>query len=70
MHEVKFFDFVKGIFLGLKEAIKTDVDVFLMFFAAAIWPFKIFRGVFTSTLLYVIIRRADGLMTAFLTTKK
>jgi hypothetical protein len=70
MHEVKFIDFVKSIATGLIEAVKTDIDVFLMAFAAVIWPIKIFRGLFTSTLIYVIIRRVDGLMSAFINIKK
>lgn len=71
MHEVKpFFEFARGIFAGLKNAVKTDVDVFLLTLAALIWPFKIMRGFFTSTIIYVIIRRIDGLMSAFLSIKR
>ena len=67
MHEVVVF--AKSIFKGLWEAIKTDIDVFLMAFAGLLWPIKVFRGLSISTLLYVIIRRADGLMTGFLSIK-
>jgi hypothetical protein len=71
MHEVNSFtSFAKGIFGGLIDAIKTDVDVFLITFAAAIWPFKFARGLFTSILFYVTMRRADGLMSAHLNIKK
>ena len=71
MHEVdSFLDFSKAIFTGLKNAIKTDVDVFLLAFSALIWPIKIFRGLFTSTLIYVIIRRIDGITSAYINVKK
>jgi hypothetical protein len=69
MHEVNFFDFTKGIFRGLIAAVKTDVDVFLLTFSAIIWPIKILKGLSFSTLIYVIMRRADGLMTAYLNIK-
>jgi hypothetical protein len=70
MHEVNSLpNFAKGIFRGLYQAIKTDVDVFLLAAAGLIWPIKIFRGLFTSTIIYVIIRRADGLMTAYVNLK-
>lgn len=68
MHEV--IDFAKSIFSGLWQAIKSDVDVFLMAFAGLIWPFKFTRGLSISTLLYVAVRRIDGIMTAFLSVKK
>ena len=67
MHEVVAF--AKGIFKGLGQAIKTDVDVFLIAFAGLLWPFKILKGMSIGTFLYVIIRRADGLMTGFLAFK-
>jgi hypothetical protein len=71
MHEVdSFFAFAKGIFKGLVNAIKTDIDVFLLAFSAVLWPIKIFRGAFTSLLTYVIIRRVDGLMSAYVDLKK
>lgn len=70
MHEVKFFTFAKGIFKGLSEAIRTDIDVFLLAFAATLWPIKIFRGAFTSLLSYVIIRRVDGIMSAYINIKQ
>lgn len=68
MYEI--VNFAKGIFKGLWEAIKTDIDVFLMTFAGLIWPLKITRGLSISTLLYVVLRRVDGLMTAFLSAKR
>jgi hypothetical protein len=67
MHEV--VDFAKGIFKGLGQAIKSDVDVFLITFAGLLWPFKILKGLSIGTFLYVIIRRVDGLMTGFLAFK-
>jgi len=70
MHEVKFTKFASSIAKGLFEAVRTDIDVFLLAFAATIWPFKIFRGLFTSVLTYVTIRRADGLMSAYVNLKK
>lgn len=68
MHEV--IAFAKGIFKGLWDAIKTDVDVFLLAFAGLLQPFKITRGLSISTLIYVIIRRADGIASAFITAKQ
>ena len=68
MHEVTSFG--KEIFAGLVKAIKTDVDVFLITVAALISPFKIARGLFTSILFYVTMRRADGLMSVYLNIKK
>ena len=71
MHEVDSLGkFTKNIFSGLISAVKTDIDVFLITFAAAIWPFKFARGLFTSILFYVTMRRADGLMSAHLNIKK
>lgn len=67
MHEV--VDFSKSIFKGLWEAIKTDVDVFLLAFSGLLWPFKFTKGLSVSTLIYVIIRRVDGVATAFISTK-
>ena len=69
MHEVNFVTFVKGIFRGLIAAIKTDVDVFLLTLSGIIWPIKILKGLSFSTFIYVIMRRADGLMTAYLNIK-
>ena len=66
MHEVDFVNFAKGIFHGLISAIKTDVDVFLLTLSGVIWPIKILRGLSFSTFIYVIMRRTDGLMTAYL----
>jgi hypothetical protein len=71
MHEVdSFFNFAKNIFLGFKEAAKTDINVFLLIFAAFVWPFKILRGLFASTVIYVIIRRVDDLMSVHVNLKK
>jgi hypothetical protein len=70
MHEVNSFrHFAKNVFIGLINATKTDIDVFLLAFAAIMWPFKIFRGLFTSILFYVTMRRADGLMSAYVNLK-
>jgi hypothetical protein len=69
MHEVKFTEFAKSVCRGMIEAVKTDIDVFLLTFAATIWPIKIFRGLFTSLLAYVTMRRADGLMSAYVNIK-
>jgi hypothetical protein len=63
-------DFAKAIFKGLSQAIKTDVDVFLITFAGLLWPFKILRGLSISTFLYVITRRIDGPLEAFMRIKK
>ena len=68
MHEVTTF--AKDIFKGLWQAIKTDIDVFLMAFAGLIWPFKTTRGLSLSTFLYVIVRRIDGIATAFVSVKR
>ena len=68
MYEVR--SFAKEVFTALFDAVKSDVDVFLMTFAALIWPFKFARGLFTSVLFYVTMRRADGLMSAYLNIKK
>jgi len=68
MHEV--VNFAKGIFKGLGQAIKTDIDVFLITFAGLLWPFKFLRGLSISTLVYVVSRRVDGLMSAFIAIKQ
>jgi hypothetical protein len=70
MHEVSFKDFAKGVLKGLTNAIKTDVDVFLMTFAGFLWPFKASRGLSISTFLYVVTRRIDGPLKAFMAIKK
>ena len=67
---MNFISFAKGVILGLVNAIKSDVDVFLLAFSTIFWPFKVFRGVFFSILAYVTFRRADGLMTAYINLKK
>ena len=66
MHEVKdFIELGKGIFLGLKDAAKTDIDVFLIMTSAILWPLKVLRGFSIGTLFYVACRRAEGLMMAY-----
>ena len=70
MHEIKFSEFVKGVALGLVNAVKTDVDVFLLVVAAILWPFNKLKGFFFSTLLYVIFRRADGMMSVYTSLKQ
>jgi hypothetical protein len=71
MHEVDLFlTFVKDIFKGLFEAIKTDVDVFLITVSGLLWPIKVLRGFSTALLFYVGCRRADGLMIAYQTVKQ
>lgn len=67
MHEIT--NFAKGIFKGLWEAIKTDVDVFLLALSGLLWPFKITKGLSVSTLIYIIIRRVDGVASAFISMK-
>jgi hypothetical protein len=68
MHEVNFF--AKNIFKGLFQAIKTDVDVFLMTISSLLWPVKILRGFSIGLFFYVGCRRADGLMIAYQTVKQ
>ena len=68
MHEVKVFG--KDIFIGLFNALKTDIDVFLIATSALLWPLKIFRGFSLGLFFYVGCRRADGLMTAYQITKQ
>jgi len=68
MHEI--INFAKGIFKNLGQAIKTDIDVFLITFAGLLWPFKLLRGLSISTLVYVVSRRVDGLMSAFVIIKQ
>jgi hypothetical protein len=70
MHEVGFINFAKSVLKGLADAIRTDIDVFLMTFAGLLWPFKITKGLSISTFLYVITRRIDGPLKAFMTIKK
>jgi len=70
MHEVSFKDFSKAVFKGLADAIRTDIDVFLMTFAGLLWPFKATKGWSISTFLYVMTRRIDGPLKAFMTIKK
>ena len=71
MHEVdNFSKFAKNVFNGLIEAVKVDVDIFLMATSAILWPIKIFRGLAISFLFYITCRRLDGLMTGYLLIKK
>lgn len=71
MHEVtSFTSFASNVIKGLLNAIKTDIDVFLMAFAGVLWPFKFLKGLSIATFLYVITRRIDGPLKAFMTIKK
>lgn len=67
---MEFLRFGRSVLSGLIQAIKTDVDVFLLAASTIFWPFKILRGIFFSILAYVTFRRADGLMTAYISLKK
>lgn len=71
MHEINSFSaFVKDICKGLIQAIKTDVDVFLIAISTLFWPIKILKGFSIGLLFYVGCRRVDGLMFAYQTIKK
>ena len=62
-------DFAKSVYKGLWDAVRTDIDVFLIATAGLLWPFKFFKGLSVGTLFYVACRRLDGLMGAYLNIK-
>ena len=66
---ISFVRFARGVGAGLLDAIKSDVDVFLIASSALLWPFKVLRGLFIGTLLYVVCRRLDGLMSGYISIK-
>lgn len=66
----EFLEFGLGILNGIQQAVRTDVDVFLMALAALCLSIRILRGLGFVLLFYVAVRRGDGLMKALLVVKR
>lgn len=64
------FEFGKSVFIGLWQAFKTDINVFLIGCASFTSIFKKGRGLTACILFYVGLRRADDLMGAYLMGRK
>jgi hypothetical protein len=63
------FQFGKSVFAGLYEALKTDVNVFLVGCAAIASTFRPTKGIAKCILFYVGLRRADDLMGVYVQIK-
>lgn len=63
------FEFGKSVLVGLWQAFKTDVNVFLIGCAGFTSIFKRGKGLASCILFYVGLRRIDDLMGVYLSSK-
>ena len=63
------FKFGKSVLIGLYEALKTDVNVFLIGLAALALAFQKGRGLGVALMFYTALRRADDIMGAYVNLK-
>ena len=61
--------FAKSVLLGLYEAFKTDVNVFLIGMAALSLSFRRGRGLGAALIFYTTLRRADDFMSVYVRLK-
>lgn len=60
------FDFEKSVLVGLYQAFKSDIDVFLIGCAGIALAHRLTKGLGVAILFYVSMRRADSLMSAYI----
>lgn len=59
-------DFEKGVLVGLYQAFRSDVDIFLIGCAGVALAHRLTKGLGVALLFYVSMRRADSLMSAYI----